>query len=149
MTETYSINNSENIDNMDSRETNIFEDDEFVYTKKGNEIIGGGYKIKSLFLQENDPILATFNKKDQKGGKVSSPFENLAVPAGLFYINMRIPKKKREDDDEEHFKHHEPISDDILDKLYSLVEFDKKRKRKTKKHNIKHDKTKTRKLKKV
>jgi hypothetical protein len=33
----------------------------------------------------------------------------------------------------------------MIDKLYALVEFDKKNKRKTKKHNIKKKKTNTRK----
>ena len=37
--------------------------------------------------------MTTLNEdREQDGGKVSSPFENLAVPAGLFYINTRIKK---------------------------------------------------------
>jgi hypothetical protein len=90
--------------------------------------------------------MTTFNNPEeggQDGGKVSSPFENLAVPAGLFYINQR---SKRHDDDikNNHYKQHESLSDDMIDKLFGLVEVDKKRKRKTRKHNKKTDKRKTR-----
>jgi len=124
---------------------NKFDGDEFVFTTKGGEVVGGGYKINSFFLQGGISPMTTMNTStsDQAGGKVSSPFENLAVPAGLFYVNMRVPKKYVDRDSEEHYKHHETISDDMIDKLYSLVEVDKKRKRKTRKHHIKQDKTKT------
>jgi hypothetical protein len=37
------------------------------------------------------------------------------------------------------------LSDDIMDKLFGLVEIDKKKKRKTRKHIHKHDKKKSRK----
>jgi hypothetical protein len=60
---------------------------------------------------------------------------------------MRVPKKYVDRDSEEHYKQHETISDDMIDKLYSLVEVDKKRKRKTRKHHIKQDKSKTRRVK--
>jgi hypothetical protein len=126
---------------------NVFDGDDFVFTTKGGEFVGGGYKIKSIFLQGGESPMVTINTADKSGGKVSSPFENLAVPAGLFYVNMRVPKKNIDRDSEEHYKPHETISDDIIDKLYSLVEVDKKRKRKTKKHHLKQNKTNTRRLK--
>ncbi len=132
----------------DSKSEQIFGGDEFAFTldRDGN-VVGGGYKINSLFLQGGMAPMVTMNKTDQTGGKVSSPFENLAVPAGLFYVNMRVPKKYVDRDSEEHYKPHETISDEMIDKLYSLVEVDKKRKRKTRKHHKNHDKTKTRRLK--
>jgi hypothetical protein len=133
--------------NKEEEFDNIFGGDEFVFTTKGGEVVGGGYKIKSFFLQGGESPMVTMNTSDQNGGKVSSPFENLAVPAGLFYVNMRVPKKYVDRDSEEHYKPHETISDDMIDKLYSLVEVDKKRKRKTRKHHIKQDKTKTRRVK--
>lgn len=137
--------NTTTIDDMD-----FFGGDDFVFTQDQNgAIVGGGYKIKSFFLQGGTPIMTTINSNtfEQNGGKVSTPFENLAIPAGLFYVNMRVPKKNIERESTEHYKPHETISDDMIDKLYSLVEVDKKRKRKTRKHHIKHDKTKTRRLK--
>ncbi len=131
-----------------AHEESIFGGENFVFTQDSDgNVIGGGYKINSFFLQGGMSPMITLNKIDQTGGKVSSPFENLAVPAGLFYVNMRVPKKSIDRDSEEHYKPHETISDDMIDKLYSLIEVDKKRKRKTRKHNKKQDKTKTRRLK--
>lgn len=128
---------------------NIFDGGEFVFTQnEEGEVVGGGYKINSFFLQGGMAPMTTLNTSmEQNGGKVSSPFETLAVPAGLFYVNTRIPKKHHENDSEKHYKPHETISDDMIDKLYALVEVDKKRKRKTRKHHTKPDKTKTRRLK--
>ena len=139
MTDT---NNTENIDEL-------FNGGDFVFMQRTGEngqkeIIGGGYKINSFLLQEGKSPMTTYNTNDQMGGKVSSSFENLAVPAGLFYVNMRFPKKDSEKQ-EQFYQKHETISDDMIDKLFGLVEADKKRKRKTRKHYTKLDKTKTRK----
>ena len=114
--------------------------DEFVMIqqKGGNgetEFVGGGYKIKSFFLEGGEPIIKTLNNRPifddiQDGGKSSTPFDNLAVPAGLFYINQ---KSKRNTSDK-NYRQHEMLPDDIFDKLFGLVEADKKNKRKTRKH---------------
>ena len=134
-----------------------FGQDEFVLTQSNNgdgttQFVGGGYKVNSFFLQGGNPIITTYNNNspDQSGGKVSSPFENLAVPAGLFYINQRIPKNYLEEDIDTNTKHHyykqhETVSDDMIDKLFGLVDADKKRKRKTKRHIEKSKNKKTRK----
>ena len=134
-----------------------FGQDEFVLTQLNNgdgttQFVGGGYKVNSFFLQGGNPIITTYNNNssDQSGGKVSSPFENLAVPAGLFYINQRIPKNYLEEDIDTNTKHHyykqhETVSDDMIDKLFGLVDADKKRKRKTKRHIEKSKNKKTRK----
>jgi hypothetical protein len=127
----------------------FFGNNDFVFTRKidektGNaEIIGGGYKVNSFFLQNEMPVLfpAGLSNSSQSGGKVSSAFDNLAVPAGIFYINQRIPKKDR--DTNNYYKKHETASDDMIDKLFGLVEADKKRKRKTRKHITKPHKRKT------
>lgn len=125
----------------------LFEGGDFVFTQKDGKFVGGGYKIKTAFLEGGMPIMTTINDHDSHtGGKVSSPFENLAVPAGLFYINTRVPKKYT-DKTEEEYKPHQTINDDIMDKLYSLVEVNKKQQRKTKKianKLTKSDKRKTR-----
>ena len=74
------------------------------------------------------------NDYTQDGGKVSTPFENLAVPAGVFFINQRIKKTNTDSYSNDRYKNHEMLPDDIFDKLFGLVEVDKKRKRKTRKH---------------
>lgn len=145
MTTDSTLDKSSNID--------IFGGDEFVFTKNHKpdgttEIIGGGYKVNSFFLQDDIPAMTTlnntnFNISEQSGGKVSSPFENLAVPAGLFYINQKLPKNVNSLDNS--YNKHQMLSDDIMDKLFGLVEVDKKRKRKTRKRVDKINRGKTRK----
>jgi hypothetical protein len=122
-----------------------FEHDDFVFTQKTNEngeteIFGGGYKVESFFLQEGISPITTINDQFGGGDKVSSPFEHLAVPAGLFYINMKAPKRNMS----EHYEEHSPISDDIMEKLYNLISADKKHQRKTKKHKPTKNLQKTR-----
>ena len=133
----------ENIENNNY----IFNGGEFVIMQDaGGEFISGGYKINSPFLGGGQAVMTTFNggNQEQDGGKVSSPFENLAVPAGLFDINTRI-NKNNDIKLDKHYNDRKTAPDEMIDKLYALVEFDKKRKRKTKKHIIKKNKTNTRK----
>jgi hypothetical protein len=143
----------------------LFNGGDFVFNRMIDEetgestIVGGGYKINSFFLQSGLPAMTTLNSPQQTdgkvtggkvtggrvtGGKVSSPFENLAVPAGLFYINQRVPKNDLYKPDH-HYKEHEMLSDDMIDKLFGLVEADNKKKRKSRKHINKSDNKKSRK----
>lgn len=129
---------------------NVFEGNEFVFTKSGDEFVGGGYKVDSIFMKNGISPITTFNQPNDvssdvdeilKGGKVSSPFENLAVPAGLFYINQKIPKR---DEKYINYENHKMLPDDIFDKLFSLVEVNKKPRKQTRKHTNKTSKKKTR-----
>lgn len=125
---------------------------DFVFMQKvgvdgETEFVGGGYKVNSFFLKTGEsPMMTINNNYKQDGGKVSSPFENLAVPAGIFYINQRITKTNTDNKNynKDRYNNHEMLPDDILDKLVGLVEVDKKRKRKTRKF-IKNPNNKTRK----
>ena len=116
-----------------------FDNDDFVFTQKDGQYVGGGYKVQSMFLDKGISPVTTFNTKsshDQDGGKISTPFENLAVPAGLFYINQRTSKKVIETP---HFyEQHETISDDIFDKLFGLVNADNNQKKHKKTKRSKH-----------
>jgi hypothetical protein len=115
----------------------LFGGNEFVFTKDNNNtIVGGGYTVKSALLSFGYPIMVTGNSNNQMqmGGKVSSIFENLAIPAGLFYINQQNYKNDLDTDKKDnHYKEHETISDDMIEKLFGLVDADKKRQRKTRK----------------
>jgi len=151
---------SENEKNNLNQHQQIFGADDFVLTNKvnengKNEFVGGGYKVESFFLNNDVAPMTTINNsgnetQQQGGKKVSSPFENLAVPAGLFFINQRTTKRSDSDNDKKnkdnfnHYKPHETASDDLMDKLFGLVEVDRKRKRKTKKHVGKVPNKKTR-----
>ena len=158
--------------NNNENNINIFDGGDFVYTETPGEngepqIIAGGYKINSFFLEKGLSHMMTSNTKKDGGnqdvgnqdvgeqeegnqdggeGKVSSPFEYLAVPAGLFYINTReTPKEK-----DIKYTSHTIIDDDIYDKLFSLIqETPKKNKKYTRHHkDIKDTKNKNKKTRK-
>jgi hypothetical protein len=134
-----------NTHNIGDDNINFFGGDDFVFTKnKEGEFVGGGYKIDSFFLNEGMPVMTTYNSGEQIGSgcKVSSPFENLAVPAGLFYINTKVQKKDFNINHDEQLNGHKMAPDEMMDKLFALIENDKKRKRKTKKNNLKQNMTK-------
>lgn len=143
---------NEKKDNIDLELINNgLDDDDFVYTQVTGqdgsvEIVGGGYKVNSFFMKAGMPIMTTTslnheNEPQTGGKKVSSPFENLAVPAGLFYVNQKVPKQVSEE-----YMHHQMLPDNIFDRLYALVDANKKSNKKTRK-NIKKEVTKTNKRK--
>lgn len=117
---------------------------DFVFTQSTDEngnktVIGGGYKINSFFLNSGEPIMNTNlfvhdNDDEQHGGKKTTSFENLAVPAGLYYVDQKVPKIKANthyDDD------HKMLPEDIYEKLLLLVSKDHKpKKRTTRRNNI-------------
>lgn len=125
--------------------------DELLFYKEGDNIMSGGYSINSLFLNDGISPMKTLNslENDQTGGKkVSSIFDNLAVPAGLFLINQKsftgmsnLTTNK--------YKNSEMLPDNIFDEFMKMIEVDKRNKRgkrKTKKLDMilsdsKHKKT--------
>ena len=132
-------------------------DDEFVLTRKIGEngdimFVGGGYKVESFLLEKDiSPMNILNSDQEQNGGKVSgskvsgskvsSPFENLAVPAGLFFINQKTPKQMYNTN---LYKHHETIQDDIMDTLFGLANHDNKKRKTTRKRNDNINTKKTR-----
>jgi len=111
----------------------------FSEDKKGN-IQAGGYMIKSTLLEQGIPAIIT-NNKNMTGGSVSSLFKDLAVPAGLLYLQQKIPTNPY------HEKHPEMMESSIYDKLLGLAGDKQERKltkkskkskpRKTRKNNSK------------
>ena len=129
---------------------NYLTDDDFVLTRRigedgKTEFVGGGYTVESFLLEKDMSPMSTLNGDiKQNGGKVSSPFENLAVPAGLFFINQKINKKMHNENDNNLYKNHETISDDVMDKLFGLANNDNKKRKATRKHIDKIHTKKTR-----
>lgn len=101
-------------------------------------LVGGGYSIQSFFLRHGGgSIMTTYNPEEDndvgegvgeegvlKGGgkknkKVADTFQHLAVPAGLFYINSS--KDYISSNPSDHYRPHDVASDDLMDRLYSLV----------------------------
>lgn len=114
---------------------------DLIFYKEGDQIKSVGYSINSILLQNGMSPMKTFNTSKQIGGdNISGDFEDLAVPSGLSFF----PKKKSSNLDFDLFSggyskknpadQHDVLSDDIYDKLFGLVEYDKKQRRKTRKH---------------
>ena len=120
-------------------ESQLFHGGEFVVTSSvgsdGNtQFIGGGYKI-NLMNNGMSPLTTLSNSKSDG---LSGLFENLAIPSGLYYSYKKTPNELMGHS----YEPHNVLSDDIFDKLLGLVEYDKKRKRKTRKQDGGQQKTK-------
>ena len=100
--------------------------DDLVFSKNDGKIQAGGFMIKNSLLEEGVPALKIQNNKNMSGGSVSSLFKDLAVPAGLLYLQQNMAQKHY------HEKHPEMINSGIYDKLLKLAE-DKPVKKYTKK----------------
>ena len=116
--------------------TNFGHNDLLFYREQqgGNDIImSGGYSVDSYLLKEGLSPIQTLNslegKSQMEGGskQVSSIFENLAVPAGLFFNNQKPIQdmyggaRKCMD--------HTMLPDNIFDEFMRMIEIDKTKKR--------------------
>lgn len=122
----------------------FLKEDLIFYKNPDGNIMSGGYSVESRMLEEGISPMRTLNfeqngGKDKKETKVSNEFENLAVPAGLYYITQSQTKAKYKED-HNYNKEHTPLPDDIFDKLYEMIEYHDKNKRKTKKQQLNFDK---------
>ena len=97
--------------------------DDLVFLTQNNEVISGGFKINSNFL----------NEQIQKGGGIDKSY---VVPAGLLYQNVKNIHKDL------NVKNSSTIDNDLYDKLFDLVIYKKKRKT-INNHKQHHPKRKT------
>ena len=120
--------------------TNFGHNDLLFYREQqgGNDIImSGGYSVDSYLLKEGLSPIQTLNslegKSQMEGGskQVSSIFENLAVPAGLFYINQK-PTQDAYINSKQKCMDHKMLPDNIFDEFIKMIEIDKHRKRQRK-----------------
>lgn len=116
---------------------------DLVFYTDGKEIMSGGYSLNSIFLRNGISPMQTFNKgkgleskkdneRETKDDKVSSLFDDLAIPVGLFLNNSKLFSKNKIP--YEQYDEHTMLSDDIFDKLFKMVEYEPKKTSKTKKH---------------
>jgi hypothetical protein len=110
--------------------------------------MSGGYKIDSLLLNEGISPMQTLNKLEnnsQFGGKFDKPsniFENLAVPAGLLLFNKKNPGSYSS---LTNYKENQMLPDNIFDEFMSMIEMDKRKRKKTRRNDVISSKKKTRK----
>lgn len=113
---------------------------DLIFYKKDGLIMSGGYSVESHMLQNGISPMKTLNQYQNGGNddKISNNFDNLVVPAGLYFITQKKNPNDTHKDQTYYNKDHIPISDDIFDKLFEMVQYNDKQKRKTKKHNVKN-----------
>jgi hypothetical protein len=108
----------------------VFDDNDFVMCTdaKTGTVLSAGYSIESKFLNDGNimaPIATINNDIDNHNGNITNDFSaiyhNLAIPAGLSYINY--PNRRGQDPDlsNELYTFKEPLSDDIFDQLFNLI----------------------------
>ncbi len=101
----------------------VFDENDFVMCTdaKTGTVLSAGYSIESKFLNDGKIMspITTLNNNDNHD--FSNIYQNLAIPAGLSYINY--PNRKSNDPDlsNELYTFKEPISDDIFDRLIELI----------------------------
>ena len=123
-----------------------FTDDDFLFYKNGDVIMSGGYSIDSLLLKEGISPMQTFNSLENGGNliggnKPSNIFENLAVPAGLLFINKKNIGSYSSLSD---YKETKMLPDNIFDEFMSMIEMDKRKRKKTRRNDVISSKKKTR-----
>jgi hypothetical protein len=118
----------------------LLQNDLIFYKNTDGVIMSGGYNVESHMLQNGISPMKTLNLSQQGGkdDKMSSNFENMAVPAGLYYITQQNPNKKNKAQ-MNYSKEHKELPDSIFDSLYEMIEYHDKKKRQTKKHIVKND----------
>lgn len=116
---------------------------DLVIYNKGEDVMAGGFKVDTIY-GINSPLKTLNSTHNQSGGSVGEIFADLAVPAGLLFMQKNYPSKYKF----ETIAHKNTISDSMHDKLLSMVSPNKRLH-----HNIKTrkrregKKTKTRKQK--
>lgn len=97
-----------------------FDKQELIFNNENDRIMCDGFKINNILLNSNNPAFITFNSSKNNNNlqdnKVSSLFNDLAVPMGLLYIQekMKNPLYKETT--------HSSIDDSLYDKLLNLAQ---------------------------
>jgi hypothetical protein len=95
--------------------------DDLIITKNSaDETICGGFKVNNILLNSNNPAIVTMNAGEKTFNKVSSLFDDMAVPAGLLFIQDKLTPRYSE-------KTTNIIDDSIYDKLFNLAQINTKK----------------------
>jgi hypothetical protein len=132
--------------------SNALNSDDLVFYKEGENVMSGGYKLNSIFLQNGvSPMQTNNGKKKLKGlesdsgsdktpsldKEVSSLFNDLVIPVGLFFNNNKFFSENKIPFQQ--YEEHTMLSDDIFDKLFKMVEYDSKKNKFSKTKKMKSD----------
>ena len=95
--------------------------DDLIITKNSSdETLCGGFKVNNILLNTDNPAIVTVNSKKKPLNKVSSLFDDLAVPAGLLFIQDKLTPRYSE-------KTEKIIDNTLYDRLFNLAEINTKK----------------------
>ena len=120
---------------MTDNETLLTDNELVLYKNKDNSYKGGGYDVNSILLREGISPIITYNNDNQHGGGlanvnlVSKLFNNLAVPAGLLYLQQSVKSNNKLLNSQ----NNSTINTNLYDKLISLMSSPNKKNKKNKK----------------
>jgi hypothetical protein len=117
----------------------VFAENDLVFYQKGGEIYSGGYKVDSLLMKKRGALFTDTNLTQNGGSEplaISAALKEMAVPAGLLYIQQAVGNKYITENMDE------PISSGLFDNLLDIVD---KNADSNKTHTHKHKKNKRRK----
>jgi len=105
---------------------------DLIISKNNNETMCAGFKVNNLLLNSNNPAFVTLNNNKNANSKninnkVSSLFDDLAVPTGLLYIQEKMKPITKEDNVS-------VVGESLYNKLLSLAETKPKNKTKKRLH---------------
>ena len=147
-----------------SADSDLMSDNNFAFTQNSKgDIIAGGYKLQTEFAKGNSMVSLSNGNNNQSGGSFTPVLKDLAVPAGLFYlqqnynkiskpyesakqINKNTKNTKKNKSSKTSYNTDYVISENLFDKLLAMVEPQEKKNLdiKTRKRKI-HNSKKTRK----
>jgi len=115
-----------------SKKVCVFGDDDFVMCidKNSGKVLSSGYSIESKLLNDGH-ILAPItninndsNSNTSEEDEFSTIYQNLAIPAGLSYINY--PNRRGQEPElaeaSDRYTFKETLSDDVFDRLFDLIQ---------------------------
>lgn len=85
-----------------------------IFQSKGNELYGGGFKIKNRILNQNNENI---NNLDIQFDNNKKMFENLIIPFGLYFNN----DKQEQLNKYKYVDTQDVVNEDIFNKLLNLV----------------------------
>lgn len=109
---------------------------DFVFHRDGDNVYSGGFKVQSTLMRQGVPII-----EKQRGGGASTLLSELAVPAGLLYLQQNTPSKMGQIARSTTTKNGGTVPDGLYDKLLNLATVSKPKNKTLKRNNQKNNRT--------
>ena len=98
---------------------------DLIISNHDGKVTSGGYQIQnnSFLSQKMSPMLTQNSNKTRKGGNpaMSDLFKDLAVPAGLFYMQSNYKRKNFNSNN------HDMLSEPLFDRLLKFINKENKK----------------------